>query len=608
MKCLFPRVYFFLLPAAAFLFAFTIDISAVHAAEPEAVPDSIPFNSPNLEGDKTMELSPTDTTAQPGETSIEISYGSGLRDKPVTGRLLLFVANYNEPSPRLQSDPVGSTQVFGMDVDAWVPGKSIVIDESTAGYPTRKLNELEEGDYFIQAVLNVYTQFHRADGHVIWAHQDQWEGQQAGASPDNLVSAIYKVHLSTYKGYKIHLALDQVIPPIKVPEDTTWVKHVKIQSNLLTAFWGQPMYLGATVLLPKGYEEHPNQSYPVLYWQDHFSLQPPLQFTTEKRHIGSEELSWYQARNMEPGYELYKAWSGPDFPRMLIVSFLHPTPYYDDSYAVDSQNNGPYGQAIMQELIPYLESHFRIIPAPYARLLSGGSTGGWEALALQLQHPDFFGGVWAISPDPVDFHHLQLLDLYRDENAYRDDQGKDGETSMLGGQRPVARDMDGTPDMSMVQLAQLQRVMGDRGRSGQQFDAWFAAFDPVGVDGYPQVMWDPLTGKVDPVVVAKARAAGYDLTAYLSAHWSELGPKLAGKLHISVGTLDTFYLDSAVRDLQAFLDKTSAPKSDAVIMYGYNRSHPWVAVDELDLLREMAKHAAHAAPVGADLSWLEATP
>ena len=577
---------------------------ALDAAEP--VPDAMPpFQSPNLEGEKTIELKGADYAASTGETRVEISYAQGLKGQSVTGRLLLFVGFYNEPSPRLQTNEITSTQVFGMDVDALPAGQTVSMDERTPGYPTRKLSELEEGDYYVQAVLNVYTQFHRADGHVIWAHQDQWEGQQAGRSPGNLVSPIYKVHLNSYKGFVLHLTLDSALPPVKVPEDTAWVKHVKIQSKLLTAFWGQPMYLGATVLLPKGYDEHPDLSYPVLYWQDHFSLEPPLAFTTEKRRVFDQEVAWYQARNMEPGYELYKAWSGPGFPRMVIVSFLHPTPYFDDSYAVNSENNGPYGDAILQELIPYLESHFRIVAAPYARLLSGGSTGGWEALALQIQHPDFFGGVWAISPDPVDFHHLQLLDLYKDENAYRDDNGEEGVTAMLGGQRPAVRTMDGSPAMSMVQLAQLQRVMGDHGRSGQQFDAWFSAFDPVGKDGYPVPLWDGLTGKVDPDAVRRARAGGYDLTAYLHDHWAELGPKLAGKLHISVGTLDTFYLDPAVRDLQAFLDKTTAPKSDAVIVYGRNRPHPWLAVDELDLLREMADHAAHGAPAGTDLRWLK---
>lgn len=598
----FPAIFFAL---AALSFAGVAP--AVHATEPE--PDSMPeFASPNQQGDKTIELNAADYTGPAGQTRIEISWAKGLNDRPVTGRLLLFVGYFNEPSPRLQMGPLGSTQVFGMDVDALPAGEPVVMDERTMGYPIRKLTELPEGDYFIQAVLNVYTRFKRADGHTIWAHQDQWEGQRAGASPGNLVSTIYKVHLGTYKGYTLHLTLDSALPPIKVPDDTPWVKHVKIQSKLLTKFWGQPMYLGATVLLPQGYDAHSDLRYPVLYWQDHFSLDPPLQFSTEKRRIPDEEVNSYQARNMEPGYDLYKAWSGPDFPRMIVVSFLHPTPYFDDSYAVNSENDGPYGDAIMQELIPYLESHFRIIQAPYARLLAGGSTGGWEALALQIQHPDFFGGTWAISPDPVDFHHLQLIDLYAGGNAYRDDAGEEGDTAMLGGQRPLARSMDGTPMISMVQFSQLERVMGSHGRSGGQFGAWFAVFDPVGADGYPVPLWDELTGKVDPAVVQHARAAGYDLTAYLQDHWPELGPKLAGKLHVSVGTRDTFYLDGAVRDLQAFLDTTTAPKSDAVFAYGANRPHPWLPVDELDLLREMAGHVAHAAPPGADLRWLEPAP
>src|SRR6202043_214203 len=118
------------------------------------------------------------------------------------------------------------------------------------------------------------------------------------------------------------------------------------------------------------------------------------------------------------GPDLYQRWTLAGFPRMIVVTFQHPTVYFDDSYAVNSANNGPYGDAIMNELIPYVESHFRIIKKPYARVLTGGSTGGWESLALQLFHPDFFGGTWTLCPDPVDFRRYQLVDIYKDENAF----------------------------------------------------------------------------------------------------------------------------------------------------------------------------------------------
>ena len=173
---------------------------------------------------------------------------------------------------------------------------------------------------------------------------------------------------------------------MEVPKDTEWVKHIKIQSDLLTKFWGQPIYLGATVLLPKGYDSHPAVSYPVLYEQSHFGLGAPMRFSTQDEPVPERAKKRLSDYNLETGYQFYQAWNSDNFPRLIVVTFQHPTPYFDDSYAVNSANNGPYGDAIMTELIPYVETHFRIIRKPYARVLSGGSTGGWESLALQLYH------------------------------------------------------------------------------------------------------------------------------------------------------------------------------------------------------------------------------
>ena len=246
---------------------------------------------------------------------------------------------------------------------------------------------------------------------MIWAHQDHGDGQRWAYSPGNLVSTPVKVHLDPAAGFDVQLTFDHVLPPLDSIPDTKWVKRISIQSDTLTKWWGVPQRLGAIVLLPKGYDEHPNTYYPVLYEQSHFSLDAPFGFTPDSappagsmtpvrlapvnpRSNVEGPRAFTGAGKKESGYEFYKSWTSPDLPRMIVVTFQHPTPYFDDSYAVNSANNGPYGDAIMRELVPYVESHFRIIKKPYARVLSGGSTGGWESLALQLYHPEFFGGTW----------------------------------------------------------------------------------------------------------------------------------------------------------------------------------------------------------------------
>ena len=225
---------------------------------------------------------------------------------------------------------------------------------------------------------------------------------------------------------------------VPAPSDTDWVKHIKFQSSLLSKFWGCPIYLGATVLLPKGYAQHPGVHYPVVYLQGHFSLDAPFGFDPNAKPTHptyEEEKSAHQRLNIagpprplrlaseallmpETAYEFYKAWTSDQFPRVIAVTFQHPTPYYDDSYAVNSVNDGPYGDAIMQELIPKVETHFRIIRKSFARALTGGSTGGWESLALQAYHPDFFGGTWTFYPDPVDFRRWGIVNIYDDKNFF----------------------------------------------------------------------------------------------------------------------------------------------------------------------------------------------
>ncbi|MGZ4822567.1 MAG: alpha/beta hydrolase-fold protein, partial [Terriglobales bacterium] len=349
--------------------------------------------------------------AQTAGLRFQVSFPAAAHAQPITGRVFVIITRQERREPRLQAGWwFQQTPIYGADVSQLQPGQPAIIDASTLGYPFKNLKELPAGEYYVQALINLYTEFHRSDGHTLWAHMDQWEGQQFNKSPGNLYSDVQKVRLDPAAGYDIKLEADRVIPPVEVPEDTTYVKRVKFESKLVSRFWGHPMYIGATVLLPKGYAEHPNQRYPVVYIQDHFTLRAPFGFRDD-----DDEDSW---PSRSEGRNFTKAWLSNNFPRMILVTLQHPTPFFDDSYAVNSANQGPYGDAIMQELIPYLETHFRIIREPWARVLTGGSTGGWESLALQVLHPDFFGGTWTFYPDPIDFHKYQLVDIYNDDNAF----------------------------------------------------------------------------------------------------------------------------------------------------------------------------------------------
>jgi hypothetical protein len=331
---------------------------------------------------------------QAAGTKFEVSFPASAHAGAITGRVFVVVTTNEKPEPRLAAGSWGdSGPLYGVDVNTLTPGQAAVIDASTPGSPIHSLREIPAGDYFVQAIVNIYTEFHRADGHTVWLHMDQWEGQHFNRSPGNLYSEVQKVHLDPAAGYDFKLSLTKEIPPVQVPADTAWVKHIKIQSEMLTKFWGHPMYIGAVVLLPKGYDEHPNAHYPVIYEENHFSLRPPLRFTEENPAVSPEMRARLADLNIETGHEFFQAWTSENFPRMIAVTFQHPTPYYDDSYAVNSVNNGPYGDALVKEMIPYLEAHFRMIPKPYARVLTGGSTGGWESLGVQVFYPDFLEGL-----------------------------------------------------------------------------------------------------------------------------------------------------------------------------------------------------------------------
>ncbi|MEL6275025.1 MAG: alpha/beta hydrolase-fold protein, partial [Bacteroidota bacterium] len=479
--------------------------------------------------------------AQP---SFKVTLPTELADAPLNGRLMLLLSTEEEGEPRFQILDGPNTQLaFGMNVEDWQPGSTIIVDPpSTYGYPIENLSDLPTGEYRAQVLLHKYETFHRADGHTVLLPMDRGEGQQWNRAPGNLLSRPVKVQVREEKT-EIILAFDQAIPAITPPEDTEWIKHIRIRSKLLSDFWGRDMYLGAHVLLPKGWAEHPDVKYPLAIMHGHFPYDfggwrtTPPDTTVPCVYSSRFDLDCYNRIVDQEAYDFYKTWTGPDFPRVLAIKIQHANPYYDDSYAVNSENLGPYGDAITYELIPYIEEQFRGIGEGWSRFVYGGSTGGWEALAVQVKYPDEYGTCYAACPDPIDFRAYTLVNLYEDDNAYfLESQFKQTE-------RAGRRDYLGNVSSTLREMNQRELALGDQSRSGQQWDIWEAVYSPVGDNGYPKPIWDKQTGEIDKEV-AKYWQENFDLTHILQRDWATLGPKLKGKLNIYCGDMDNYYLNN----------------------------------------------------------------
>ncbi len=521
-------------------------------------------------------LGGTRLAAQPrtGGPRVEISFTPGARTEPVTGMVYLAISRDNQSAPIQQTDS-GGVPLFSKYVDQLKPGATVTIGAGDGGHPLASLRDIPAGEYFVQPFVNVYTRFPRADGHTVWLHMDQWEGQNWKRSPGNLYGDPVKVRIDPASTAAIRLVADKVIPPIKVPADTDLVKRIKIQSQVLTKWWGQPIFLGATILLPKDYAAHPDVRYPVNYVQGHFSLGAPGAFGR--------------------GGDFDKLWLADDTPRFIYVTLQHPSPYYDDSYGVNSENNGPYGDAIMQELLPAIETQFRVIRQPWARMLSGGSTGGWIALAHQVFYPDFYGGAFGSCPDSVDFTYHQIVNIYKDPNAYVIDHG------WLTVDRPTERQPDGNIVSMMKDENHYELTVGDKSRSGGQWDIWEATYSPVGKDGYPLRLWNKQTGAIDHAVAEKWKK--FDLLDVLKTNWATLGPKVGHKLNAYVGDMDSYYLNNAVENLNAFLSAATNPKWTGEILFQRRAPHCW-GPRPAELLEKMTKQIEKYAPAGADkTSW-----
>lgn len=545
-----------------------------------------------------------------------VKINNNLHTENFDGRLLLLFSNNNAAEPRFQISDALSTQIIlGKNVDQWAIGSTQSIAQEAYGFPKERLSDIPAGDYYVQVLLHKYETFHLKNGKVVKLPMDRGEGQHWNLAPGNIYSKPIKIHFDPKNTEVFQLTIDQIIPPIIEPTDSKYIKHIKIQSKLLTEFWGRPMYLGAHILLPEGFDTHQNVRYPLAIYHGHFpsdisgfSTTPPnpnLIPDTSARF----NITGYNKIQEEEAYQFYKQWTGPNFPRVLAIEIQHATPYYDDSYAVNSANMGPYGDAITYELIPEIEKQFRGIGQGWARFTYGGSTGGWEALAVQVFYPNEYNGAYAACPDPIDFNHYTTINIYKDENAYY------AKSDFKDLARPSHRNYLGHINSTIKETNQRELALGTHSRSGDQYDVWEAVFSPMGEDGYPKRIFDKHSGTIDKSVAAYWKE-NYDLAHIIKRDWPKIGEQLKGKIHLYVGDMDNYYLNNAVYTAEDMLKQLKNPSCNCVIDYGDRAEHCWngdhTQPNYISRLRyhqmfinKWAQEVKTRAPKGVDLkSWL----
>ena len=511
-----------------------------------------------------------------GGPEFAISYPAAQSGGPLDGRIILLLSRDLTREPRTHvepNEPLASPYIFGLNVEGLAPAHAANFNDNAFGWPAAHLAALPTGDYLVQAVLNRYETFHLADGRILKLPPDKGEGQQWAKKPGNLYSTARVLHLDQSHPARFSLILDNQIAPITPMTDSEFVRHIRIRSELLSRFWGRDVFLGAHILLPKGFDAHPQARYPLMVFHGHypddisgFRTTPPdpgLKPDYSQRF----HLAGYNRIQQEEAYAFYQKWISADFPRFLVIEIEHANPYFDDSYAVNSANLGPYGDAINHELIPEIERRFRAIGAGWARFTYGGSTGGWEALASQVFYPDMYNGAFAACPDPIDFRAYTIINLYQDKNAYT----LSGEAATV--ERPAFRNYLGEIFATQRDANYMELAQGDRGRSGGQYDIWQAVFGPPGVDGYPKPIFDKLSGAIDPEVAAYWREH-FDLSHIIARDWTTLAPKLQGKIHLYVGNGDNYYLTDSVYFAQERLESLRPPYGGSVA-YGDRAEHCW---------------------------------
>jgi len=480
-----------------------------------------------------LPASAQDSQPAPSGVVFEVAYPTkGADDKPISGRVyVMLAAGDSKVEPRLGPNWFNPQPFFARDVKDWKPGEPARIDDSADGFPG-PLDQLKPGRYRAQAVVRLNP-----------------DTAKIGDGEGNLFGPVVEFEAPRRANEPVALSVDQIVPPRPFKE-TSRIKLAECPSPLLSAFYGRPIKHQAAVILPAVMPDH---KLPTVYMITGFGGD----------HHSAERMM------MHPGMK---------FAENMIRVVLNADCGNGHSVFADSANNGPRGRALVEEFIPYLEKTHPMIADPRARLLNGHSSGGWASLWLQVTHPETFGGTWSTSPDPVDFRDFQRINIYREgENFYRDPQGE---------RRPLAR-MGTRPILFHDTFAKMETVMGH----GGQLESFEAVFSPRGEDGEPRKLWDRQTGAIDPET-AKAWET-YDIRLVLEREWPTLGPKLAGKIHVVTGSLDTFYLEGAVELLKESLTKLES-NADVEILPGKDHSNILDAALAEKIDREMQ---AAVAPV-----------
>ncbi|KXT11657.1 hypothetical protein AC579_7021 [Pseudocercospora musae] len=499
---------------------------------------------------------------------VTVSVEDGVLRNRVDGRIVLLFSPddldpLNYTSPLSTPDHFFGLNVFGFGSESTVTfsgGRWDDSDFGIFGWPTRDLDDIQKGKYQIQAFLTKYENVTRSDGSTISVHFPCNDGGRMPDGNGSIATPARHIEI-TGKSQQIDLTFNEVIGPkaneTKKPkdvgascaqgnyEDLELLKYVKIRSKMLSEFWQRDMYVAATVLLPPKYDKHDmKKRYPVVYGQGHF-----------------EGIFGFE------GYPKYKPFAarwnngtlpGPNgtadvsMPELIMVIFRHENPFFDDSYAVNTANLGPWGDALNDELISYIDDTFNTIAKPHARLLTGGSTGGWESLANLVFRPDLFGATITSFPDPIDFTRLQTIDIYHDKNAFRSENGSANGIARIFLRNGTVLYLTDAENMNHYELA-----LGTKTRSLQQLDAFAAVFGVQGLNGYPLEPWDKLTGEIYPESTQLWRPM--DLTDYIISNWNSLGELLRNRIFLYVGTQDDYYLDRAVYEFQRKTEAKGGP-------------------------------------------------
>lgn len=480
----------------------------------------------------------------------EVSFDASVRDAAATGRLVVYLIGEGSKE-NAHADPADGPffddpqPMFGISVKDLRPGEKAVVDNAATGFPVN-LSGLPAGAYRVQAVLDL----HREDS--------SWKREEG-----NLYSEVVSLRLNEVDAPERHaITLTKVVKARPFP-GAPGVEEFTVRSALLSAFHGREVVLKAGVRLPRGYGAAGSKRFPTVYEVPGF------------------------------GGDHHDAAEGPHpLGGGAFWVVLNPESGNGHTLFADSANNGPWGRALVEELIPALEARYRMIPEAGARVLRGHSSGGWSTLWLLLNHPGTFGATWSTSPDPVDFRRFQIVDIYSDENAF-----VDLAPPQRGGKERPSYRRDGRERMTIRQENMMEEVLGPDNTSGQQWDSWFAVFGPRNERGNPAALFD-LTGAIDRGVAERYRA--YDIGALVRGNREKHAPLFHERVRLIVGDADNYYLNEAVALVKAEVGaRAGEGRGSITILPGLDHGTVFMAPEMRGIPSEIMDHfrrAGYAAP------------